>query len=312
MFIGLLISTGLYGLLCLQCYICFQSYPNDRFSKWIVSTLWVMNTIHIVVIGHAVYGYLITNFSHPLALLEATWDIISHIVINSSIAYFVQLFFTRRVWQFTSRNIYLSGIVLILATIQYAFAIATTVKAFHLKAFSRLIDIKIPIASSLAITVACDVAVTGILCFYLNRSRTGFHRTDSMINNLMWYSLSTGLLPGIFATLQLITYFAMPNNFVNICISLFLGKLYSNSLLATLNGRASIREKWELTSNSNDQELQLDHLSSTNGKRVNAVQKESVTILVGQTTEIKSDFQSMHSHSLGDFKNYNSEPGYHV
>ncbi|TDL19778.1 hypothetical protein BD410DRAFT_791643 [Rickenella mellea] len=308
MFIGLLIATGLYGILCLQCYLCFQQYPTDRFAKSIVGTLWVLNTFHIVIIGHAVYGYLITNFSHPLALLDATWDITSHIVINSFIAYLVQLFFAHRVWKFTNRNIYLGGIVVILATVQFAFAVATTVKAFQLKAFSRLLEIKTTIASSLAITVACDVVVTGILCLYLNRSRTGFKRTDSLINNLIWYSVSTGLLPSIFATLQLITYFAMPNNFVNICFSLFLGKLYSNSLLATLNGRATTRAKWGMS----DGNVQLSQLSSQGGTRVGAVGKDSVAIFVGQTTEIKTDFQPAHSHSLGDFDKYNSESGHHV
>ncbi|TDL19777.1 hypothetical protein BD410DRAFT_396318 [Rickenella mellea] len=262
MLIGLLISTGLYGLLTLQCYLCFQLYPSERLTKWIAGTIWVLNTFHIAIIGHAVYGYLITNFSHPLALLDATWEVFVHIVISSSICYLVQLFFIRRVWIFTSRNIYLGGIVLILANVQFAFGVATAVRAFQLRAFSRLIEIKITITTALATTVACDLAVTGVLCFYLNRGRTGFKRTDSLINNLIWCSVSTGLLPSIFATLQLITYFTMPNNFVNICINLFLGKLYSNSLLATLNGRASKRAKWELN-DGNFQEFQLSRVSSS-------------------------------------------------
>ncbi|TDL19790.1 hypothetical protein BD410DRAFT_791655 [Rickenella mellea] len=281
MFIGLLISTGLYGLLCLQCYLCFQQFPDDRFAKWIQHRS--LNTLHTIVISHAVYGYLITNFSNPLALLEGTWDITVGIHFRSCITYFVQLFFAHRVWNFTSRNIYYGGLVVILATVQFV----TTVRAFQLKAFSRLEEVKTTIVSSLAITVACDVVVTGILCFYLNRSRTGFKRTESLINNLMWYSLSTGLLP-----------------------SLFVGKLYSNSLLTILNGRASIRAKWEL--GDNVQEVQLSHLSSANGRRANAAGKDSVAILVGQTTEIKSDFQPTPSHSLGDFKKYNSESGHHV
>ncbi|TDL14783.1 hypothetical protein BD410DRAFT_796956 [Rickenella mellea] len=296
MFIGLLISTGLYGLLCLQCYLCFQQFPDDRFAKWIQHRS--LNTLHTIVISHAVYGYLITNFSNPLALLEGT----------CCITYFVQLVMIKctlsvlNTLSVTTRNVYYGGLVVILATVQFG--------SFQLKAFSRLAQVKTTIVSSLAITVACDVIVTGILCFYLNRSRTGFKRTESLINNLMWYSLSTGLLPSTFATLQLITYLAMPNNFVNICISLFVGKLYSNSLLTILNGRASIRAKWEL--GDNVQEVQLSHLSSANGRRVNAAGKDSVAILVGQTTEIKSDFQPTQSHSLGDFKKYNSESGHHV
>ena len=44
----------------------------------------------------------------------------------------------------------------------------------------------------------------------------------------------------VFATIDLILYFALPHTVYHICIATFLTKLYTNSLLALFNSRVSI------------------------------------------------------------------------
>ncbi|TDL25581.1 hypothetical protein BD410DRAFT_599691 [Rickenella mellea] len=300
LFIGLLIAMGLYGLLCLQCYMCYLQYPEDRYVNAMSGSLWILNTVHIVLICHAEYGYLINNFGNFIGLINGTWDIIMHIAVNCLIALFVQLFFAERVFRLTERNWYLTSVVVAFGVASFGFGIATTVKAFQLRAFTRLIEIKTTITASLATTVVCDVVITGILCLYLNKSRTGFKRTDSLINNLIWFSVSTGLIPSIFAIAQLVTYLAIPDNMINICISLFLGKLYSTSLLATINGRASTRAKFGLS----DGNVQLSNLSSGNGTRINAG-RESVLNFVGHNGDMKVELQP--SSGFDKFETYRQQ-----
>lgn len=56
-----------------------------------------------------------------------------------------------------------------------------------------------------ALAAVSDVAIAVILIFLLQRSRTGFRRSDSVINRLILFSLNTGLLTSIDALLSLIT-----------------------------------------------------------------------------------------------------------
>ncbi|TDL25586.1 hypothetical protein BD410DRAFT_800977 [Rickenella mellea] len=143
------------------------------------------------------------------------------------------------------------------------------------------------ICTSLSSTVACDVLIAGSLLYYLNRSRTGFKRTDSIINNLMLYSLTTGLLTSIFAIVNLVTFLTMPGNMVNISVSLFLGKLYSNSLMTILNSRAETRAKFA----GNDGTVHLTDLPSNGAAifRHSGKETASLAVYMTHTREEKSE-----------------------
>jgi len=92
-----------------------------------------------------------------------------------------------------------------------------------------------------ALAAAGDVLIALVLCTMLQRSRTGFRRTDTMINKLMLFTINTGLLTSLCAVASLISIVAAPSTFIYIAFYFTLGRLYSNSLMATLNARKSIR-----------------------------------------------------------------------
>ena len=64
--------------------------------------------------------------------------------------------------------------------------------------------------------VAGDVAIAGSLIFLLQQSRTGFRRSDSIINRLILFSLNTGLLTSLDAVMSLITITVLPTTFIYI------------------------------------------------------------------------------------------------
>lgn len=51
---------------------------------------------------------------------------------------------------------------------------------------------------------ATSVIIALLTIFFLQRNRTGFHKTESMINRLIVWTMSTGLLTSICAILALI------------------------------------------------------------------------------------------------------------
>ncbi|KAI0789632.1 hypothetical protein C8Q75DRAFT_764386 [Abortiporus biennis] len=76
-----------------------------------------------------------------------------------------------------------------------------------------------------------DTAIAIVLCIILAHMKTGFSRTDSQIQTLIRFSIHTGALTSIVAISIVVTYAAMPHNFVYIAIFLSLPRLYLNALL---------------------------------------------------------------------------------
>ena len=66
------------------------------------------------------------------------------------------------------------------------------------------------------LSAASDIAIAGCLIFLLQSSRTGFNRSDSIINRLIMFSMNTGLLTSLDAIASLIFVTVFPNNFIYI------------------------------------------------------------------------------------------------
>lgn len=49
-----------------------------------------------------------------------------------------------------------------------------------------------------------SIVITALVIFYLHRDRTGFRKTDNVINRLIIFSVNTGLLTSICSTLATI------------------------------------------------------------------------------------------------------------
>jgi len=114
------------------------------------------------------------------------------------------------------------------------------VKASKFTTFSEVPKIVNVSRSINVLGVASDVAIAFTLIFLLQRSRTGFKRSETIINRLILFTINTGLLTSMCAIMSLISITVWPNTFIYITFFLCLSKLYSNTLFATLNARKSL------------------------------------------------------------------------
>jgi len=97
------------------------------------------------------------------------------------------------------------------------------------------------VTSLFSIGAASDVLIALLLCFYLRRGNSGFDKTNSIISHLVRYTVTTGLATSMLAVACLVAYFVRPNTFIFIALHFSLGRMYTNSLLATLNSRRTLR-----------------------------------------------------------------------
>ncbi|KAG6835281.1 hypothetical protein H0H93_003168 [Arthromyces matolae] len=101
------------------------------------------------------------------------------------------------------------------------------------------------VTETIVVAVAGDVVIAGALCFFLHRSRTGFKKSNTMITKLILFAVSAGVLTSICCIACLIAILVWPSTLIYVGFYFLLGKLYTNSLLATLNARQYIRRLGE-------------------------------------------------------------------
>ncbi|KAM5541046.1 hypothetical protein V8D89_005357 [Ganoderma adspersum] len=75
LFIGVLVSAVLFGVITLQAFVYFQHYPADRWwTKLAVCWLCFLDAFHLSLSAHFAYYYIVVNYDNPSALLWLTWS----------------------------------------------------------------------------------------------------------------------------------------------------------------------------------------------------------------------------------------------
>ncbi|TDL25482.1 hypothetical protein BD410DRAFT_594062 [Rickenella mellea] len=259
--VGELVMLVLYGITTLQTYMYFVRYPKDTPStKLLVTGVWcassppshfillndhrVLDTFHVMLVCHAMYHYVIINYANPQALDDGIWTLFASIGVNVVIAFVTQCFFTQRVHILSGKKWWLTGVTSLAVLAHFGFGMETTAELIIKHKLSRLPEITLIAVTPFAVTaVASDIIITVALCVLLWNSRTGFRQTNVLVNYLMIYAINRCLLTSLVAVVEVIMFATMPHSFWYLAFDFVIGKLYANSLLATLNTRDSLRGK---------------------------------------------------------------------
>lgn len=241
-FLGMVFAAGLHGVSCVQAVYYFTHQTDQWRTKLLVAAVMVFDTVHQALITHSIYTYMVTHYGVPEKLGLLVWSLIVEVLFNGFIAVLVQSFLTVRIWKLSGHSILLTGFTVLLVAGEFISVVAFTWLALKMDTFTELATLQ-----SLSIVVnvlaaAGDVLIAGSLCYLLHSSRTGFQRSDSMINRLILFTVNTGLLTSLCALASLISITAAPTTFLYIPFFFCIGRLYTNSLLATLNARKMIRK----------------------------------------------------------------------
>ncbi|TFK83353.1 hypothetical protein K466DRAFT_265181 [Polyporus arcularius HHB13444] len=239
--LGVIVSGIFYGVSLSQVYYYYTRYPRDPlYMKLLVAAVWLSDTCHQGLISHSVYWYLITTYGDPTALTKLSSSIIIEVIFQGFTGVLVQSFFAARIYKLSGKKIYLVVPVVMMIIAEFSVSMAYAARALQFEFFAQLNDIK---ALSLSINIfaaAGDVLIALILCTILQISKTGFERSNTLINKLILFSVNTGLLTSICACMSLITILALPTTFIYIFFFFLIGRLYANSLMATLNARKGL------------------------------------------------------------------------
>ncbi|KAG1863952.1 hypothetical protein C8R48DRAFT_707353 [Suillus tomentosus] len=242
--VGFAISATAFGMLTIQVFTYYRRFPQDKAAyKALAALIWSFSFVDQSFVGYAVYFYTITNYLNPVPLVtgKPQWSLILQMTLGAVVGAIVKACFTLRVWRFSYRNWWLTGILFLMIIAQLGTAIAFTVKCFELPSYSHLFAVRSLGSISLGMGVVADMSIAAALCFYLQKMRSSHLHADSMIATLTIYAVNTGLLTSTISLSTLILFNIMPGNFVFVCMYFVLSKLYAISFLAALNTRKIIR-----------------------------------------------------------------------
>ncbi|KAE9406914.1 hypothetical protein BT96DRAFT_851256 [Gymnopus androsaceus JB14] len=242
MLLGILASAILYGVSLVQAFFYFTRYRNDAwYLKSLVAATVFLDTLHLAFITHTIYFYLITRYYDNAQLNLMVWYVAAEAVPTGVTGALVQTFYTIRVWRLSKGNNFLAVLIMLIVLAQTGCGTAWVIVSLQLSTFQQLLGISSLTMSINALSTAADVIIAASLCFLLQRSRTGFKHSDTMINRLILFGVNSGLATSLCAVASLISLIASPDTLLYAPFYFCIGRLYSNSLLATLNARKHIR-----------------------------------------------------------------------
>ncbi|KAF7318899.1 hypothetical protein HMN09_00225700 [Mycena chlorophos] len=238
LFIGLFLNVVLYGIMIIQTYMYFLTYPRDKaWTKAFVAVILLLDTLNTIFDFAYLYKCLIKNFGNVEVLARADWLFATDPATTAIIAVAVQLFYAWRVKVLTG-NLWLVAAVVGSAFVAFSGGIGTSVEVHLHPYFINFISFKSVVITWLVGSAVADVIITSILVVHLKSHKTGLAGSDLLVDRIIRMTVQTGLATSLCATIDLILYLTDPVA-LHLIFNIPLCKLYTNSLLSSLNSRST-------------------------------------------------------------------------
>ncbi|KAJ7691603.1 hypothetical protein B0H17DRAFT_1201020 [Mycena rosella] len=240
--LGILLNTFLYGVVLAQFLTYFSTKSNDPlWMRVVVWSLLCTDTIHSAVEIYAAWEIGVVDFGNPARFASVSWTIPFTAVATSVAAIITQFFLAYRLWSLTKSKA-LVGIICASSVLGLIFGCISGVMSGIIKEVAKFGSIVPFVVLWLSFQSLSDFLITVSLITMLARWRTGFRRTDTIINRLIRGAIETGTFASAFALADLFSFVFCRKTNLYAMFAFPIGRIYTNTLLHTLNGRASLRD----------------------------------------------------------------------
>ncbi|TFK41611.1 hypothetical protein BDQ12DRAFT_390902 [Crucibulum laeve] len=288
--LGLIFSSILYGITLTQTYKYFLRFQRDPFFvKILVVAVFLLDTVSVIFVGHASWYYLVTSAPRRISV----WSLNVELALSMAISAISETFLAVRVWKFSDHKHMLTLGLLLLALLHFVSGEVSAVQFLLLKRFAKFNSAKVPSILRLSSAALCDTGIAMSSCYFLRKRRTGFRRTDRMIDHMIIFSINSGLLTSVASIACLITYLVVPRTWVYLALCFLITRLYANTFLCSLNSRQILRTSGERDANSPIPRFRPKRIKSALSRRsdygANIGEKTPTQIDVFVVTETISD-----------------------
>ncbi|KAA1467185.1 hypothetical protein DENSPDRAFT_230222 [Dentipellis sp. KUC8613] len=241
--VGIFFNTFLYGLVTYQFAAYWRIYFKDPLRiKLLVLSLFCIDTAHSASAIYMAWVYCVTNYNNPVALEVALWPYTFTPIATALAALLTQLFLAYRIMRLTE-NKYIYGGLVVLALVSFGLGMACGIRAWIIQVLAELSVLNNLVTAWLSMQVGTDLLITGLLAYSLLKSKSGFRRTDNVLNRLVRGAIQTGVFAGIFSLSDLATFLQYPDTNMYGMFAIPIGRIYTNTLLDTLLTRDELRAR---------------------------------------------------------------------
>ncbi|KAI0769910.1 hypothetical protein C8Q74DRAFT_1369157 [Fomes fomentarius] len=272
-FIGVVFNIALYGIMVTQTYLYFNVYRRDKiWMKILVFVLFFCDTLNCCFDVAFLYIPLVNNFGDTEKIIKADWIFATDPVMTAIIAALVQLFFAWRVKILTG-HIFSVCVIVVSSVAQLCGGLGTSIAVGMIPEFTNFQKFKVIVIIWLAFSAVADTLITTALVWHLRKNKTGMVVTDGIINRIIRLTVQTGLITALCAIIDLILFLIFPTG-LHLIFNLPLSKLYTNSLMSSLNSR----QGWQYDSStgvSQNRAEQPNGLTRPRNVNVNMLRSEN-------------------------------------
>jgi hypothetical protein len=240
MLIGVMLNCVLFGIMVMQLFIYYQTYPKDGlWLKLFVAYLAIAETVNTACDMYLVYQPLIQRFAKIEAVEFFPIMLAASPIVTVLISTPVQMFMAWRIVVITQSK-KIPFVIAVFSIVSLAGGIWVGVQVVVFKLFSKKdsFQFNLPGVIWFVAAAVADVLITVTLVYSLRQRKTGHKKTSSLINRIIKLTIQTGLVTTITALLDLFLFTLSPKTAVSFVWDFSVSKLYTNALLSTLNARA--------------------------------------------------------------------------
>ncbi|KAJ7730254.1 hypothetical protein DFH07DRAFT_849191 [Mycena maculata] len=240
MFLGLTMNIMLYGIQLAQMYLYTTTYKRDPlYIKLYVAVLLLADTLNTGFLCAYLYDSLVVHFNDIAYLARANWVFATDPAMTGIIGSMVQLFYAWRIQTLTGKT-WLVVLIAICALTNAFGGLASAAAIAFVPQFSHFQEFQVPVICWLMSAVIGDVVITTTLVLFFKSHRTGCSATDTRVDQIIRLTIQTGMITSMCSIIDL-GLFLGDSTGMHLLFNLPLAKLYSNSLMSSLNARGGWR-----------------------------------------------------------------------
>jgi len=240
----------LFGVLLVQIYVYSYNFPEDKkFLKLFVYGVFFLETLQTALSGADLYYWFVSGYGNLRHLTNPYANPFDVPVIEALVSLSVQFFFAYRIWVLSSKKFWWYCLIICLcSTIDATAAFIGGIYTFMGGKFpSGKGLVSVSMVWLIGNTMA-DILIAAAMLYHLVRRRRdrdclgSSHILDHALPRIVGLTVETNLMTTSVGIISLLIVMIFPQENWYTCPMAILGKLYSNTLLVSLNNRISIRE----------------------------------------------------------------------
>ncbi|THU87008.1 hypothetical protein K435DRAFT_970086 [Dendrothele bispora CBS 962.96] len=247
------IAAILLGFLTVQTYTYFQNFSRDALGIKIVAILiWALEVVSYNLGSRLIYLFTVTDWGNPAALASPiSANLLSSVLfVCATNLTLVKLFYIFRIYTLSHRRLWLTACLLLSASVVvvwYAGWMFLGVQIQHklntLDKYYWLFKLELGFGLMMEIVLATVVA------YYLRQTKFPAVEGSMMLASfIVRWATYTGAITVIVSVVNITKFASDPNIFLLIGLVSILSKVYSNCLIASLNGRGELQNFSEMRS----------------------------------------------------------------